>query len=62
MLGRRRAKELIKAYGAERLVFGTDYPMHVAAKEIEFLKGLGLSSEENEMIFYKNAEKILNLK
>ncbi len=60
-LGQRRSKELIKAYGAERMLFGTDYPMWNSADDIEMLEKMELSQNEYESIFRKNALKVLNI-
>lgn len=61
-LGLRRSKELIREYGADRLLFGTDYPMWNAADDIKMLKEMELSQEEYALIFHKNAKRILNIK
>ena len=62
MLGNERSKELIKMYGAERIVFGSDFPMRNSFKELETFLSFGLSDSENELILHKNAEKILKIK
>lgn len=59
--GKRRFKELIRTFGAERIVFGTDFPMWNPRVEVNNLLDLGLTEEELELIFYKNAEKILKM-
>lgn len=61
MLGLKRAKELITMYGAERIVFGTDFPMWNVASELENFLKIGLSDDDNELILHKNAEKILKI-
>ncbi len=58
-LGKRRTKELIRLYGAERMLFGSDYPMWSPAAELEELRSLGLTAEEMDLMLYKNAESIL---
>lgn len=58
-LGKKRAKELIGLYGAERVVFGTDYPMWTAQQSVEDVMGLKLRDEELELILNKNARRIL---
>jgi len=60
MIGLQRAKELIRMYGAERIVFGTDYPMWNVKHELEEFMKIGLRDEENQLILYKNACRILN--
>lgn len=61
MIGARRAKELIRLYGAERLLFGTDFPMWSAKTELETFLSLNLTKDEEELILHKNAEKILGI-
>lgn len=58
-IGRTRAKELIRMYGADRVVFGTDYPMWTASDSIEDIMSLGLSDSELEKIFSTNAKRII---
>ena len=59
MLGLRRGRELIKMYGAERMVFGSDFPMWDPAHELEVLLSMGFSDEEYELMLNGNAKKIL---
>ena len=61
MLGLERAKELIRLYGAERMVFGTDFPMWNTEQELDNFMALGLNNDENELILYKNAQRILKI-
>ncbi len=61
MLGTVRAEELIRLYGAERIVFGTDFPMWVLKDELEFFDKMSLNEKERELIFYQNAAKILKI-
>lgn len=58
-LGKVRSREIIKAYGAERIVFGVDFPMWDHKAELDTLLSLGLSEEEYQLILHQNAEKIL---
>lgn len=61
MIGCDRAKELIRIYGADRIVFGTDYPMWNLEDELSYFKKMKLTREETEKIFYKNACRLLNI-
>lgn len=61
MLGTVRAEELIRIYGAERIVFGTDFPMWNLKDELAYFDKMSLTEEEREMIFYNNAAKILKI-
>jgi len=53
-----RAREVIRAFGAERVLFGTDYPMWDASEELRGLRALGLTEAELELILHKNAEAL----
>lgn len=52
---------LIRRYGADRVLFGSDYPMWDPKTEVDRLNSLPLTDEEKAMIFYKNAQKLYNL-
>lgn len=56
-----RARSLIRKYGAERVVFGVDFPMWVHEDELRLIDALGLRPDELDLIFWKNAERILNI-
>ncbi len=53
-----KALELIDAYGTERVLFGTDYPLWRPEEEIERFMQIELSEKEREDIFYNNAAKL----
>lgn len=61
MIGLKRAKELIRLYGAERIVYGTDFPMWNPQKALNDFMSLNLTDDENELILNKNAKKLLKL-
>ena len=44
------ARDIIRAYGSERVMFGTDYPMWTQQPEIDYLKKLDLTDKEFEDI------------
>ena len=56
-----RAGELILAFGADHVIFGTDYPMWVPKDEVDTFFSLGLSDEDNEKILWKNAKRLFRL-
>jgi predicted TIM-barrel fold metal-dependent hydrolase len=58
-LGKKRARELIRIYGAERFLFGSDYPMWNPARCLEEFLELELSESEQELILHRNAEGII---
>ena len=56
-----RARELISIYGAERFLFGTDFPMWDAAGEIARFEKIPMSDQERVLIFSGNAKRLLSL-
>jgi predicted TIM-barrel fold metal-dependent hydrolase len=58
-LGRRRAEELIRIYGAERMLFGSDYPIWDPGECLKEFLELKLSSAEQERILSGTALEIL---
>ncbi len=55
------AEDFINRYGAERFVYGSDYPMWDPETEMERFLRLKLTDEQREQIFHKTAEAILKL-
>ena len=58
-------KVMVKKVGAERILFGSDYPFlgqEMLTLEIEKIERLPISNEEREMIFSHNAQRILTMK
>lgn len=55
------AKEIIRSYGADRVIWGTDYPVWSAKDELERLRKVGLTAEEEEKILFANAAKLLGI-
>ncbi len=53
------AADLIRNIGTDRVLWGTDYPMWDAKEELERFYKLPLTAEEQEMILYKNALRLL---
>ncbi|MBR6836332.1 MAG: amidohydrolase [Oscillospiraceae bacterium] len=52
---------IIKAHGADRILFGSDCPWDTPQNEIKMINDLPLSDEEKELIFHKNAVELLRL-
>ena len=53
-----KARELIDAYGVERVLFGTDYPLWRPEDELERFMQIDLTEKEREDILYNNASKL----
>jgi predicted TIM-barrel fold metal-dependent hydrolase len=58
-LGPRRTRELIGLYGAERILFGSDYPMWNPVEEVSRFFKNELSQYERERVLHRNAEAYL---
>ena len=56
-----KAAELIRIYGADRVLFGTDYPMWEPTEEIARFDAIPLTEEEKDLILWKNAERVFGL-
>lgn len=54
-------EKYINRYGAERIAFGSDFPMFDPAQEVHRFLQLKLSDEQKEQIAHKTAERILRL-
>ena len=55
------AEKYINAYGAERMAFGSDYPLWDPLMEVNRFMGLNLTMEQKEQIAWKTAHRFLNL-
>ena len=53
-----KAGDLIRAYGADRVLFGSDYPMWEIDGEVERFMKIDLSDSEREDILYNNAARL----
>lgn len=56
----KKCKQIIESHGADKILFATDSPWTSQKENIEIIKSFGFSKEDEDKIFYKNAEKILN--
>ena len=56
-----KTAEIIRRYGADRVLFGTDYPMWHPKDEVEMFFNLGLTDEEMKLILSENVKKIYGL-
>lgn len=54
-LSSEKALELIHAFGTDRILFGTDYPLMSPLEEMERFDHLPLTETEREKILYRNA-------
>ena len=54
-------RDLISAFGVDRVLFGVDYPMWDPGKEVDRLLSLGLDEDDLKKIFAQNAKKVYNI-
>ena len=55
------AEKYINHYGAERIAFGSDYPMFDPFREVNNFLRFNLTDAQKEQIAYKTAERVLKL-
>ena len=60
-LGRQRVRDLVRRHGADRVVYGSDWPMTDPAAEIAAIRALGLTPEEEAAVLGGNLAAILGL-
>lgn len=56
-----RALRIMDKKGADLFLFGSDCPWHAPSWEMELLETLGLSQDEKDKIYFKNAQKLLQI-
>lgn len=60
-IGSARGCELVRVFGAERCLFGTDYPMWDHSEELERFDAMELTDSERRMILWDNAASLFGL-
>ena len=60
-LGRRRTRELCEIYGADRILFGSDFPMWDPAQEFKMFESLDFSKADFEKMTWHNAERFIGM-
>ena len=60
-LPRETAAEIIRRFGADRVLFGTDYPLWTPEGELASFFSLGLTPEENKAILADNARRVFGI-
>lgn len=57
-----RATEIIRTYGVEKVLFGSDFPVFSPDIELERFMALPLTDDEKSMILSENVLKLYNIK
>ena len=52
---------MIEAYGTDRVLFGSDYPMWKPAGELERFSALGFGEEDARRILSDNARRVYGI-
>ena len=60
-LSAEHATKLIRTWGADKVLYGTDYPMWPLDDDLEAFLALGLSEQENRMILAENAKRVFRI-
>lgn len=60
-IGPQKAAALIRKHGVRRVLFGTDYPLTRHKEELGRFMSLGLTEEENRLILFDNAKRLLKI-
>ena len=61
VLGNTGLLSSIRFFGADRVLFGSDFPMWDPAEELRAVRALGLTEKELEKVLHRNAELLLKL-
>lgn len=60
-IGPEKAVELIRLYGADRVMFGTDYPLWDPKVEVDRFLRMKLTDDEKEKICFANAARLYGI-
>lgn len=54
-------RDIIRYFGAGRVMFGSDFPMWDPGAELKLFRSLGLTEDEQEKVLWKNAKDYLKI-
>lgn len=54
-------EKIIKKHGADKILLASDLPWQNTEQEIETIEKMNLTDEEKQLIFFKNAKRLLNI-
>lgn len=57
-LEKEKTREIIRKYGAHKVLFGTDFPMWSYKEEYKYFLDLNLTEDEKRKILFENAAKL----
>ena len=53
------AADMVRGYGVDKMMFGTDFPMWTPELELDRFFALGLTEDENRKVLFDNFENLL---
>jgi predicted TIM-barrel fold metal-dependent hydrolase len=59
LLGQERARAMLSAHPADRILFGTDSPWSSQSESLRMVRSLELDKEREQRLLSKNAEALL---
>ena len=60
-LSEKETYDLIMAFGIDRVLFGSDFPVFCTDTAFAYIDALPFTEEEKEKLYHLNAEKLLNI-
>ena len=60
-LNKDRVADIINRHGAEKIMFGSDFPLKGTYDAFLEFEEVPLTSQQKEQIYYKTAEKLFNV-
>ena len=60
-IDKNQLERIIKNHGANRILFGSDFPWHTPNMEYDLIQSLDITEEEKNLILSENAMRILGL-
>ena len=61
-IGAERGYEMMKRYGEDRVLFGTDYPMWQPKSELDTVFSMSMTDEQRKKLLSENAKKVFSIK
>jgi len=59
VLDKTQCLRIIRNHGVDKILFGSDIPWESPTETVEYLNSIGLTTEELDSIYYKNALRLL---
>ncbi len=60
-IDKNQLERIIKNHGAERILFGSDFPWHKSTMEYDLIQSLDITEKQKKLILGENAMRILGL-